>query len=77
MEAYVYARPAWRCRGVGSKLARAVDDEALVDGRATFSNEAMLAINTALGFSVTEVRTESQGTVAEIHDRLRAERRRG
>jgi hypothetical protein len=40
-----------------------------------FSNEAMLAISTALGFSVTEVRTESQGTVAEIHDRLRAERR--
>jgi hypothetical protein len=38
-----------------------------------FSNETMLAINTALGFSVTEW----QGTVAEIHDTLPAQRRRG
>jgi RimJ/RimL family protein N-acetyltransferase len=31
-----------------------------------FSNEAMLAINTALGFDVVEVRTEWQGAVAEM-----------
>jgi GNAT superfamily N-acetyltransferase len=31
-----------------------------------FSNEAMLAINTALGFDVVEVRTEWQGKVAEM-----------
>jgi len=35
-----------------------------------FSNDAMLAINTALGFKVTEVRTEWQGPVAEMHERL-------
>jgi GNAT superfamily N-acetyltransferase len=37
-----------------------------------FSNDAMLAINTALGFKVTEVRTEWQGEVAEMHWRLSA-----
>jgi GNAT superfamily N-acetyltransferase len=35
-----------------------------------FSNEAMLAINTALGFEVVEVRTEWQGTVAEMKETL-------
>ncbi len=38
-----------------------------------FSNDAMLAINTALGFKVTEVRTEWQGPVTEVHERLPAE----
>ena len=31
-----------------------------------FSNDAMLAINTALGFEVVEVRTEWQGEVARL-----------
>jgi GNAT superfamily N-acetyltransferase len=35
-----------------------------------FSNEAMLAINTALGFDVVEVRTEWQGAVAEMRRAL-------
>jgi GNAT superfamily N-acetyltransferase len=32
-----------------------------------FSNDAMLAINTALGFEVVEVRTEWQGTVTDLN----------
>jgi GNAT superfamily N-acetyltransferase len=35
-----------------------------------FSNEAMLAINSALGFEVVEVRTEWQGPVAEMRQAL-------
>jgi len=35
-----------------------------------FSNEAMLAINTALGFDIVEVRTEWQGRVAEMREAL-------
>jgi RimJ/RimL family protein N-acetyltransferase len=35
-----------------------------------FSNEAMLAINTALGFQVVEVRTEWQGLVAAMREAL-------
>ncbi len=35
-----------------------------------FSNDAMLAINTALGFSVVEVRTEWQGDVSDLSRRL-------
>jgi hypothetical protein len=35
-----------------------------------FSNEAMLAINTALGFDTVEVRTEWQGRVAEMREAL-------
>jgi GNAT superfamily N-acetyltransferase len=35
-----------------------------------FSNEAMLAINAALGFDVVEVRTEWQGLVAEMRGAL-------
>jgi RimJ/RimL family protein N-acetyltransferase len=35
-----------------------------------FSNEAMLAINTALGFEVVEVRTEWQGPVAAMREAL-------
>jgi GNAT superfamily N-acetyltransferase len=35
-----------------------------------FSNESMLAINTALGFEVVEVRTEWQGPVAEMRETL-------
>jgi RimJ/RimL family protein N-acetyltransferase len=35
-----------------------------------FSNEAMLAINTSLGFDVVEVRTEWQGRVAEMREAL-------
>jgi mycothiol synthase len=38
-----------------------------------FSNHAMLAINRALGFRITEVRTEWQGSLAEMHERLPAE----
>jgi hypothetical protein len=33
-----------------------------------FSNDAMLAINTALGFKIVEVRTEWQGTVAAMRE---------
>jgi hypothetical protein len=33
-----------------------------------FSNEAMLAINTALGFDIVEVRTEWQGRVAKMRE---------
>jgi mycothiol synthase len=33
-----------------------------------FSNDAMLAINTALGFATTEVRTEWQGKVTDLHE---------
>jgi GNAT superfamily N-acetyltransferase len=35
-----------------------------------FSNDAMLAINTALGFEVVEVRTEWQGAVAQMRAAL-------
>jgi RimJ/RimL family protein N-acetyltransferase len=35
-----------------------------------FSNEAMLAINTVLGFDVVEVRTEWQAPVAEMREAL-------
>jgi hypothetical protein len=35
-----------------------------------FSNEAMLAINTALGFNVVEVRTEWQGAVEQMREAL-------
>jgi GNAT superfamily N-acetyltransferase len=35
-----------------------------------FSNEAMLSINTALGFEVVEVRTEWQGQVAAMREAL-------
>jgi mycothiol synthase len=35
-----------------------------------FSNDAMLAINTALGFKITEVRTEWQGEAGELHERV-------
>jgi GNAT superfamily N-acetyltransferase len=36
-----------------------------------FSNEAMLAINTALGFKVVEVRTEWQGKLSELSRSVR------
>ncbi len=39
-----------------------------------FSNNAMLAINNALGFRITEVRTEWQGSVAELRETLPAEK---
>ena len=39
-----------------------------------FSNDAMVAINAALGFRVTEVRTEWQGSVTELLERLPAEK---
>jgi hypothetical protein len=35
-----------------------------------FSNDAMLAINTALGFEITEVRTEWQGVAEEMRERV-------
>jgi hypothetical protein len=35
-----------------------------------FSNEPMVAINTALGFKVVEVRTEWQGDTHHLHSGL-------
>jgi mycothiol synthase len=35
-----------------------------------FSNDAMLAINTALGFEIVEVRTEWHGSVSDANERL-------
>jgi RimJ/RimL family protein N-acetyltransferase len=66
--------PQHRGRGLAkwakaAMLARLHDEQATVvrirTGNA-FSNDAMLAINTALGFSITEVRTEWQGSVADL-----------
>jgi GNAT superfamily N-acetyltransferase len=39
-----------------------------------FSNAPMLAINTALGFEVVEVRTEWQGDVSRLRSAMRSER---
>ena len=74
--------PRHRCMGL-AKWAKAVmlvrlrkDQPEVIRVRTgnAFSNDAMLAINTALGFRVTEVRTEWQEAVAEMCERLPVER---
>jgi GNAT superfamily N-acetyltransferase len=70
--------PEHRGRGLAkwakaAMLLRLRDERPEVLGVRTsnaFSNEAMLAINTALGFEVVEVRTEWQGSVAEMREAL-------
>jgi GNAT superfamily N-acetyltransferase len=69
--------PAHRGLGLGkwakaTMLARIKDQRPEVNVVRTgnaFSNEPMLAINTALGFKVVEMRTEWQGDTRHLHSR--------
>jgi RimJ/RimL family protein N-acetyltransferase len=71
--------PAHRGRGL-AKWAKAAMLVRIRDGRPdvdrvhtgnAFSNDAMLAINDALGFTVVEVRTEWQGSTRELRRAMR------
>ena len=60
----------WAKASMLVRLRNVCPDVVRVRTSNAFSNEAMLAINTALGFDVVEVRTEWQGRVAEMREAL-------
>jgi GNAT superfamily N-acetyltransferase len=63
----------WAKASVLLRLRRERPEAVRVRTGNAFSNDAMLAINASLGFKVTEVRTEWQGAIADMHGRLPTE----